>query len=132
MKSVVTDQPQTADKIVVESVVDYDKIFDSTREWPFSHFCDDLCHDLFEYVTTPISMACTHCYCSPNWTIRHGAGIGLREILKRHAQGAGKTADAPESEMANQNSACLNDIVVRLLCVFALDRFGDFVGDQVT
>jgi hypothetical protein len=50
MKTVVTDQPQTSDKIVLESVVDTDKAFDSSKEWPFAPFCEDLRHDLFEYV----------------------------------------------------------------------------------
>jgi hypothetical protein len=27
---------------------------------------------------------------SPSWEIRHGAGIGLRTIFKRHAPGMGK------------------------------------------
>ncbi len=50
MKTVVTEQPQTSDKIVLESVVDTDKAFDSSKEWPFAQFCEDLCHDLFEYL----------------------------------------------------------------------------------
>jgi hypothetical protein len=48
LKSVVTEQPQTSDKIVVESVVDQEKVFDS-REWPFAPICEDLCRDLFKY-----------------------------------------------------------------------------------
>ena len=34
-----------------------------------------------------------------------------------------------------ENETChnkwLDDVAIRLLCVFALDRFGDFVSDQV-
>ncbi len=48
LKSVVTDQPQTSDKIVIESVVDAEKAFDS-KEWPFAPLCEDLCRDLFKY-----------------------------------------------------------------------------------
>jgi hypothetical protein len=36
--------------------------------------CEHLCLDLFD----------------PAWEIRHGAGIGLRSILKAHGDGAGK------------------------------------------
>ena len=36
--------------------------------------CEHLCLDLFD----------------PAWEIRHGAGIGLRSILKAHGEGAGK------------------------------------------
>lgn len=43
-------------------------------EWPFEWFCELLMNDLFH----------------SSWERRHGAAIGLREILKLHAQGAGK------------------------------------------
>ncbi len=32
---------------------------------------------------------------------------------------------------AQSNATWLEDCVIRLMCVLALDRFGDFVGDQV-
>ena len=50
----VTEQSHTSDKIVIESVVDQEKVFDS-REWPFAPLCEDLSRDLFEYVATPFS-----------------------------------------------------------------------------
>lgn len=34
--------------------------------------------------------------------------------------------------MARQHQEWIEDAVIRLLCVFALDRFGDFVSDEVT
>ncbi|KAG2462576.1 BTAF1 factor, partial [Polypterus senegalus] len=34
-------------------------------------------------------------------------------------------------EMKQQHQEWLEDLVIRLLCVFALDRFGDFVSDEV-
>jgi len=33
--------------------------------------------------------------------------------------------------MADSHSSWLEDIVLRIVCVLALDRFGDFVSDQV-
>lgn len=33
--------------------------------------------------------------------------------------------------MLRQHQEWLEDLVIRLLCVFALDRFGDFVSDEV-
>lgn len=66
---------------------------------------------------------------SPDWEARHGAAIALREVFKRHGGGAGLIHEYPDSEELHH--ACLEDIAVRLLCVFALDRFGDFVSDQV-
>lgn len=34
-------------------------------------------------------------------------------------------------KLAQQHQDWLEDLVIRLLCVFALDRFGDFVSDEV-
>lgn len=36
------------------------------------------------------------------------------------------------SQMIQQHQEWLEDLVIRLLCVFALDRFGDFVSDEVS
>lgn len=44
------------------------------RDWPFKMICEHLCLDLFD----------------PSWEIRHGAGIGLRSIMKAHGEGAVK------------------------------------------
>eukprot|EP00058_Branchiostoma_floridae_P013865 XP_002599353.1 hypothetical protein BRAFLDRAFT_64294 [Branchiostoma floridae] len=63
--------------------------------------------------------------------VRHGAGTGLREIAKTHGKGAGRTADAPAEQLDSSNQQWLEDVALRLLCVFSLDRFGDFVSDEV-
>lgn len=34
--------------------------------------------------------------------------------------------------MIQQHQDWLEDLAIRLLCVFALDRFGDFVSDEVS
>ena len=54
---------------------------------------------------------------SPGWERRHGAALGLRELVKGHGQG--------------EDHQWLEDLLVRLLTVMAMDRFGDFVGDSV-
>jgi len=111
--------------------------------WPFTRTCEFLAFSLF----------------SSRWEDRHGAAVALREILRYQAECAnifietfdttttstttgGKTpndGDAPvvkvqpgtaEAQM-RANFSWLEDISVRLLCVLALDRFGDFVGDGV-
>jgi len=48
MKTVITDQPQTSSKVVLESVVDHEKPYDETC-WPFQYICEQLCCDLFKY-----------------------------------------------------------------------------------
>lgn len=40
-------------------------------------------------------------------------------------------AEASAADMTALNERWLEDMAIRLLCVCALDRFGDFVADQV-
>lgn len=115
-------------------------LFFQTIDWPFEFFCDQLCRDLF----------------SCKWEVRHGAATALREFVKIHGPGAGKQANVSKtvvsclfflphqtyssqlniyfcfSQMEDLHQQCLEDIALRLLCVLGLDRFGDFVTDQVT
>lgn len=65
------------------------------------------------------------------WEARHGAATALRHVLKLHGHAVGKERGmgSEEMELAHQN--WLEDMALRLVCVLALDRFGDFVSDQV-
>ena len=106
--------------------------------WPFTRTCEFLAFSLF----------------SSRWEDRHGAAVALREILRYQAECAnifietfdtttgGDDAKSPNSTLVKvqpgtaeaqmrANFSWLEDISVRLLCVLALDRFGDFVGDGV-
>ncbi|PXF49054.1 putative helicase mot1 [Gracilariopsis chorda] len=65
----------------------------------------------------------------PKWELRHGATIGLREILKCHASSAGRVSSGDLGDQ--ENTRWLEDLCCRFLCVLAMDRFGDFVGDAV-
>lgn len=109
--------PQSdVNKVVVEAKLPVQSVLESSTEWPFEGICDLLCMDLFD----------------PCWEIRHGAGIGLRDILKIQGSGAGRIAGSPKAENDIRHNEWLEDLAIRLLCVFSLDRFGDFVSDQVT
>ncbi|XP_053306351.1 TATA-binding protein-associated factor 172 isoform X2 [Spea bombifrons] len=112
---VVIDQPATKSKVLIDNVPDNSSLFEETNEWPLESFCEELCNDLF----------------NPSWEVRHGAGTGLREILKVHGRSGGKMADSTPEEIEQQHQEWLEDLAIRLLCVFALDRFGDFVSDEV-
>ncbi|MGH0116970.1 UNVERIFIED_CONTAM: hypothetical protein FKN15_026664, partial [Acipenser sinensis] len=113
--NVVIEQPATDSKVLIDNVPDNSNLFDEINEWPLESFYEELCNDLF----------------NPSWEIRHGAGTGLREILKSHGIGGGKLIDSTLDEMEQQHQEWLEDLVIRLLCIFALDRFGDFVSDEV-
>lgn len=113
-QSVLVEQP-SEDKILIDNVSDGTMSMDELEEWPFESFCVELCSDLF----------------NPAWEIRHGASSALREIIKLHGSSAGKTRDTPALKMLDVNTEWLEDVALKLLCVFALDRFGDYVSDEV-
>eukprot|EP01125_Pyxidicula_operculata_P015647 TRINITY_DN5335_c0_g1_i4.p1 TRINITY_DN5335_c0_g1~~TRINITY_DN5335_c0_g1_i4.p1 ORF type:complete len:1864 (-),score=455.04 TRINITY_DN5335_c0_g1_i4:12-5603(-) len=120
-KTVVTDQPQQDSKIVIESVVDKEKAFEDSNEWPFKIFASVLMNDLF----------------NANWETRHGAATGLRAILKHHAKGAGRVKEVENQPLGDprsqneRNKEWLEDCAIRVLCLLTLDRFTDFVSDNV-
>ncbi|KAG0053998.1 TATA-binding protein-associated factor mot1 [Gryganskiella cystojenkinii] len=108
--------PQShSNKVVVEAKLPVQSVVEVSTEWPFEGVCDLLCMDLFD----------------PSWEVRHGAGIGLRDILKVQGSGAGRILGCSKEENDNRHNEWLEDVAIRLLCVFSLDRFGDFVSDQV-
>ncbi|KAF2486515.1 SNF2 family DNA-dependent ATPase domain-containing protein [Neohortaea acidophila] len=82
-------------------------------EWPFDRLCEFLTVDLFD----------------PQWEIRHGAAMGLREVVRVHGAGAGRQAGKSRTKNDELNRAWLDDLSCRLCCVFMLDRFADYVSD---
>ncbi|CAL1527403.1 unnamed protein product, partial [Lymnaea stagnalis] len=94
---------------------DSSSLADELEDWPFQSFTEVLMNDLFH----------------STWEVRHGAASGLREVIKLHGRGAGKAVDIPSNQLQSVNQIWLSDLALRLLCVLALDRFGDFVSDEV-
>lgn len=88
---------------------------EQSNEWPFEVASEFLMVDLFD----------------PCWEIRHGAAMGLREILRVHGRGAGRRFGKTQLENDQANRSWLDDMCCRLLSVLMLDRFGDFVSDTV-
>ncbi|KAF1834434.1 hypothetical protein BDW02DRAFT_569092 [Decorospora gaudefroyi] len=83
-------------------------------EWPFERVCSYLAVELFDYT----------------WEVRHGAAMGIREILRIHGAGAGRRKGLGRAENDRLNQRWLNDLACRLICVFMLDRLTDFTGDN--
>ncbi|KAK9450457.1 uncharacterized protein V1518DRAFT_392161 [Limtongia smithiae] len=83
--------------------------------WPFEGLSELLMVDLFDEA----------------WETRHGAAAGLREIIRVHGAGAGRIVGKSLAENNRLNNAWLEDLACRICCIFALDRFGDYVSDQV-
>ncbi|KAJ1812442.1 TATA-binding protein-associated factor mot1, partial [Coemansia sp. RSA 2598] len=114
----VTEQSGDNAAIVVEATraSNREAVFAiSAGRWAFSGLAAMLSVDLFD----------------ASWEVRHGAGMALREVLKHHGFGAGRAAGFSAEENSRRNQLFLEDLCVRLCCVFALDRFGDFVSDHV-
>jgi TATA-binding protein-associated factor len=84
-------------------------------EWPYERLCDILKVDLFD----------------PQWETRHGAAMGLREIIRVHGAGAGRESGKTRTENDTLNQRWLDDLACRLCSIFILDRFGDYVSDTV-
>ncbi|KZV99116.1 hypothetical protein EXIGLDRAFT_258645 [Exidia glandulosa HHB12029] len=68
---------------------------------------------------------------SPAWEIRHGAALALREVVKTQGAAGGMQSGQSSAVNAVAHEKWCNDLAAKLLCIFVLDRFGDFVSDQV-
>lgn len=110
-----SDKKRVKFEIKEEPVPDGTGSWGDATEWPLETFCSKLFVDLF----------------NPKWEKRHGSATALRELLKLHCGGAGKTIYMTKEQMEESHQLWLEDAALRLLCVLALDRFGDFVSDQV-
>ena len=106
VETVLVAQPQSMAMVVDSVGVEEEEEEEDSGVWPLAAFCQRLVQELF----------------SAQWEARHGAATGLRELVKVHGA-AGRRQDL--------SAAWLEDLVLRLLCVLALDRFGDFVSDSV-
>ena len=84
-------------------------------EWPFDRLCEVLMVDLFDH----------------HWEVRHGAAMGLREVIRVHGSGAGREYGKSKESNDKTNDRWLNDLACRLCCILMLDRFGDYISDNV-
>ncbi|KAI1082259.1 hypothetical protein F5B20DRAFT_29430 [Whalleya microplaca] len=82
-------------------------------EWPYERLCEFLKVDIFD----------------TQWETRHGAALGLREMLRVHGAGAGRLRGKSRSENDALNRRWLDDMACRLCCVLMLDRFTDYASD---
>lgn len=83
-------------------------------EWPYARLCEFLEIDLFD----------------PSWETRHGAAMGLREVVRIHGAGAGREKSKSRRQNDEANRKWLDDLACRLCCVLMLDRFTDFSSDM--
>jgi TATA-binding protein-associated factor len=82
-------------------------------EWPFDRVCEYLALEMFDHT----------------WEVRHGAVMGIREVLRVHGAGAGRIKGKTRAENDKLNQQWLNDLACRICCIFMLDRFADYTSD---
>ena len=87
---------------------------ESGLEWPFKRVCEYLTLEMFDHT----------------WEVRHGASMGIREVLRVHGAGAGRVKGKTRAENDKLNQQWLNDLACRICCVFMLDRFADYTSDS--
>ncbi|KAF5521216.1 putative helicase mot1 [Colletotrichum aenigma] len=98
--------------IPIKSEIEADETMEGA-EWPYDRLCDFLKVDLFD----------------PSWETRHGAAMGIREVIRVHGAGAGRIRSKSRAENNRLNQAWLDDLACRLCCVLMLDRFTDYSSD---
>ncbi|KAF1360836.1 hypothetical protein EJ07DRAFT_176921 [Lizonia empirigonia] len=86
---------------------------ESGLEWPFERVCEYLALEMFDHT----------------WEVRHGASMGIREVLRVHGAGAGRVKGKTRAENDKLNQQWLNDLACRICCIFMLDRFADYTSD---
>ncbi|KAK4169378.1 hypothetical protein QBC43DRAFT_307577 [Cladorrhinum sp. PSN259] len=96
----------------IKSELEADDTVDGV-EWPFERLCDFLKVDLFDH----------------QWETRHGAAMGLREIVRVHGAGAGRRKGPSYQENNKYNQQWLDDLACRLCAVLMLDKFTDYSSD---
>ncbi|KAJ5526925.1 hypothetical protein N7513_011084 [Penicillium frequentans] len=88
---------------------------DQGSGWPLECMCEFLTMDIFD----------------SNWEVRHGAAMALREVIRVQGAAAGRSEGKTRAENDSLNRKWLDDLACRLLCVLMLDRFGDYISDNV-
>lgn len=101
--------------IAPEKPIIQPEIADQGAGWPLECMCEFLTMDIFD----------------PNWDVRHGAAMALREVIRVQGAAAGRMEGRTRIENDALNRRWLDDLACRLLCVLMLDRFGDYISDNV-
>lgn len=87
--------------------------------------------DLRRSIWTPIIQDLATQLGHEAWEIRHGSSLALKDLIRLHGESYGMEDNMTEPENSQSRERCLGAIAAALLEMLALDRFGDFIGDQV-
>lgn len=98
-----------------DSISPSDKGAQHCREWPLMGITNEYINSLFD----------------PSWEVRHGAAISLREIIRYQGGSGGRWSHLSHLSNDKLNTIWLTDMALKALTVLILDKFGDFLFDQV-
>jgi len=99
-----------AARAVVASTEEDDGVSTSSGEWPLTAVTESLVVDLL----------------SPTWFVRHGAALGIIEIMTAAGPSAGCRDGLDAAQQRAANTDFLGGVVACLLVMLALDRYADF------
>lgn len=123
---------QSACKVILQSYFqNYDNILNSLKEHSFFQVDDQENLRDHQWPLAEITKKYTEDMFNPSWEFRHGAAIALREIVRLQGRRAGRLANLSETNNDRLNQIWLVDMALRAISLLALDKFGDFLFDQV-
>ena len=99
-----------AARAVVASTEEDDGVSTSSGEWPLTAVTESLVVDLL----------------SPTWFVRHGAALGIIEIMTAAGPSAGCRDGLDAAQQRAANTDFLGGVAACLLVMLALDRYADF------
>ncbi|EPZ32387.1 SNF2-related domain-containing protein [Rozella allomycis CSF55] len=85
-------------------------------EWKFQRLCEEFCVEIFD----------------TNWNVRHGAVLGLSEIIREHGRDGGKRKGLSKEKNEEKHERWSVDVGLRLVSLLALDRFADYIDDSIS
>lgn len=85
------------------------------EQWPLTNIANEYLDNLF----------------NTSWEVRHGAAIALRDILRLQGKFAGRRKHLSNTTNDKLNKLWLIDAALKASVVLVLDKFGDFLFDQV-
>ncbi|GAA96606.1 uncharacterized protein L969DRAFT_484966 [Mixia osmundae IAM 14324] len=112
----IAEPPVIGGQVAIKAEDDMPDLSDvSADTWPFHAIAESLADDL----TDPI------------WTIRHGAALGLTEILRSQGASGGMSLALSDADNRAAHQRWCSELITVILEVLLRDRFGDYLGDSV-
>ncbi|KAF9615352.1 hypothetical protein IFM89_023003 [Coptis chinensis] len=115
LPKVTCPDPISSNKIFMDVVIDDDAFdYDGEGQWPFQNFIEQLILDMFD----------------PNWEVRHGSMMALREIITHHGGSSGVFTPDLNSESAHSDKTEVKQELTTLKRKMELDLNVQVPGEE--